>query len=119
MALRSLIQLRGYIESLAGGSKNIVPADITNATPPEAETELVLASGDNTITIPALADGCIIIFASTSTTTKTLKGVGGDTGIAVTKNSWLVLTFHTTPPANFIINSSAVDTGLYTRIIFF
>src|SRR4030067_2725106 len=117
MATTSIIQLRGFIESLPGGSKNIAPADIQNATPPEAETQLVLASGDNTIIIPALSRGAVIIFDSTSTTTKKLKGAGGDTGIVIRKDSWHILGFESTPPTDFIINSSAADTGKYTRII--
>ena len=119
MALRSLIQLRGFIESLPGGSVNIAPIDIQNNTPPQAALPVILLSGDNTILTPALAKGAIIVFAPTSITVKKLKGVGGDTGIIVGKNSWCVLTFDTPNIVSFIINSSALDTGLYTNIIFF
>lgn len=119
MALRSLIQLRGLLETIPGGSKNIAPADMQNNTPPSVEIQIILANGDNTITIPALADGCVIIFDPTSATVKTLKGVGGDTGIVLAKTKWNVITFDTQPIANFIINSSALDAGKYTTIIFF
>jgi len=119
MATRSLIQLRGFIESLPGGSKNIVPADIQNTTPPEAETQLILASGANTVVIPALARGAVIVFDSTSTVTKTLKGVTGDTGILIRKDSWHVLGFDSPAPADFVITASAADTGKYTRIVWF
>jgi hypothetical protein len=119
MATRSLIQLRGFIESLPGGSKNIAPIDISNTTPPEAETQVVLGNGDNTITIPALTRGCVIIFDSTSIVTKTLKGNAADTGVLLRKDSWHVLGFDSPAPASFIITTSGADTAKYTRIIFF
>ncbi len=118
MALRSLIQLRGLFESLPGGSKNIAPADWQNNTPPEFELQEVLANGDNIVPVPPLSKGCVIIFDPTSTTSKTLKGVGGDTGIALQKVGWIVITF-AQAGGTFIINSSAADTGKYTSIIFF
>ena len=119
MAIRSLIQLRGFLETLPLGGKNIAPSDIQNNTPPQEETQLVLASGANTITVPALAIGCIIIFDSTSAIVKTLKGVTGDTGILLRPTSWNVLSFTAAATASFVINASAEDTGLYTTILFF
>lgn len=120
MSTRSVVQLRGFFEDIPSGSKSIGPADLQNNTPTVAETIVTLASGDNTITVPVSTTlGAIIIFDSTSTTAKKIKGVGGDTGITVTKTKWFVLTFDSPAPANFIINSSAADTGLYTKIIFF
>lgn len=119
MALRSLIQLRGLLEGLPSGSKNIYPADMQNNTPPNWELQSELANGDNTVLVPAIADGCIIIFDPTSTTVKSLKGVGGDTGVVLAKNKWNVITFDTTPVVSFIINSGAADTGKTTTIIFF
>ncbi len=119
MALRSLIQLRGLLEGLPGGSINLAPTDIQNNTPPSFTLQDVLAIGDNTVLIPAGAYGCVIIFDPTSTTVKTLKGAAGDTGIILAKTRWNVITFDTVPPASFIINSSAADTGKKTTTIFF
>lgn len=119
MAISSTIQLRGYISGLLAGSRSISPTDQTNADAPNQVTQVTLASGDNTITVPTKARGCIINFASTSTTTKTLKGAAGDTGIVLDRTGWNVLKFYSTPPASFIINSSAADTGLLTEITFF
>ena len=119
MALRSLVQLRGFFELLPGGSKNINVSDLQNNTPPSEEVQLILLLGDNTITVPALAAGCIIVFDSTSVTTKTLKGAAGDTGIILAPTQWSVLTFTPAGITDFIINSSAEDNSLYTTIIFF
>jgi len=120
MALRSLVQLRGFFDLIPGGSKNINPSDLQNNDPPSVETQLVLANGANTITVPAKAEGALIIFDSTSTVVKTLKGLTGDTGIVVRPNAWCVLTFDTTSPiASFVIDASTADTGKYTNIVFF
>lgn len=119
MALRSLIQLRGFLEGLPGGSINIAPTDLQNNTPPSFTLQDELGNGNNTILVPALADGCIIIFDSTSTVVKTIRGAAGDVGLPVSKNKWVVLTFDTTPPTDFIINCVGADTGKNTTIIFF
>lgn len=120
MATRSLISLRGFIEGLPGGMVGINPIDIQNNTPPQAAIQSTLADGNNLILVPAAnVRGVIIIFDPTSTTVKTLKGIGADTGIVLAKNSWNVLTFDTVPPATFFINSAGADTGKLTTIIFF
>ena len=83
------------------------------------EKNLVLANGDNTITCPTTAHTWVLIlFDPTSATTKKLKGVGGDTGISIFT---LPIALFGSPgsAATFVINSSAVDTGKTTRIIFF
>ena len=119
MAIISNLTLRGYLDSLPSGALQFSPADIVNLNAPASVNYLSLANGDNSITIPALAIGCIILFNSASTTVKKIKGAGADTGIALSKTSWLVLSFTAGAMGSFIINSSAADTGLYTEIVFF
>jgi hypothetical protein len=118
MAVSSTVQLRGYISSLPSGSGSLSPTDFTNTDAPLQRTQVVLASGDNTITVPTKARGCIIIFGSASTTTKKLKGVAGDTGVTLSKTGFNFIQFEATPPASFIINSSATDTAILTEIVF-
>jgi hypothetical protein len=118
MALRSLIQLRGLIESLPSGTRDIAPVDLQNATPPDFCLVDQLSTGDNIIPIPAQAIGCIIIPASNSTAVKTLKGNAADVGIIISKNTWTLLSFNTPPPVSFILNSAA-DGGKYTTVLFF
>lgn len=119
MAISSLISLRGYISGLLVGSRGIAPTDITNTAGPSSVVQVVLASGTNTILIPSNAYGAIIVFDPTSTTVKTLKGSAGDAGIVLAKNKWNVITFDSTPPANFVIIASGADTGKTTEITFF
>lgn len=122
MATRSLVQLRGLFESLPGGSKNISPPDMQNNSPPGVETQLVLASGLNTVNLPAVSTvaGAIIVFDSTSTVAKTILGAAADTGLRADPSKWTVLTFDPAAlPTNFIITAGAADTGKTTSIIFF
>lgn len=121
MSATGTITISGSIEDLPGGSKTIGPITIDLTAASGVTTDLVLASGDNTITLPTavVPTGCIIVFDSTSTTTKKLKGVAGDTGITVKKTGVCVMTFDASPPTNFIINASAADTGKVTSVIFF
>jgi hypothetical protein len=82
----------------------------------------VLAAGANTITIPTLPapTGCIIKLPATNTSVVTLKGITGDTGIAIGKTSTQVLTWDATAvPASFVLTSVATQTGLTTEITFF
>jgi len=117
MAL-STVNITGSITSSPSGSRSINLV-ISNSTPPAAETELVLASGDNTIDVPTLSDGCIIIPDSTSTVAKVLKGDTGDTGVGISPTKPTLLTWPDTPPSDFIITTDGADTGKYTRILFF
>ena len=118
MAATGTITISGSVTTLPGGSKTLGPLTISAAAAVSVETQVVLASGANTITVPTTATAAIIVFDSTSTVTKTLKGVTGDTGIAVTKVGVVVLQFHTTPPADFCITAGGADTAKTTTIIF-
>lgn len=121
MAASGSLTIQGTITGLLTGTKTIGPITLadTNASP--STTEIVLASGANTITVPSATtcSGVLIVFAAASTTTKTIKGVGGDTGIRVSPNGPCFLSFDSASvPATFVINSSAADTSNVTEILF-
>ena len=115
---QSVVNIQGYFDSIPSGAGSIALA-ITNTTPPDHREQIVLASGDNTITVPALSDGVLIIPDSTSTVTKTLKGDTGDTGVEVSPTKPTLLTWPSTPPASFILTTNGADTGKYTTFLFF
>lgn len=123
MAANALIQINGYVNSLSGtNASTIGPINLTSATAAGSVTEVVLQSGANTITTPtAIAtSGCIIQLPATNTAVVTLKGVSGDTGIAIGKTTTLVLNWDSTAaPASFVLNSASTQTGLTTRITYF
>lgn len=121
MAKRSLVQLRGFFESLPGGSRDIYPPDISNLIPPTEVKQFVLTTGANTIVVPVVNScvGAIVIFDPTSTVAKTVQGVAGDTGLRLNPGTWNVLSLDPANlPTNIIITSAAND-GLITDVIFF
>lgn len=119
MAASASVAITGEVTDLPSGSKAIGPITQTSSAAVGDQTVVELASGFNQITVPADASGVIITFDSTSTVTKTLKGVTGDTGILLDPNGTSYLTFDTTPPASFGITTSAEDTGLFTTFLFY
>jgi hypothetical protein len=115
----SRIQARGLFEGLPTGSRNIVTDEVVNLTPPFGVIQIELANGDNTITLPVNTTAVLINFDTTSLTTKTLKGVGGDTGIVIGTVGWIFFPIKKASSATFIINSSSADTGKQTEVVFF
>ncbi len=109
MAIRSLVQLRGYFEGLPSGSRNIAPADMIDLASPASVLNVNLSAGDNSIPVPSTANGVIIVFDSRSTAVKTLKGDPGDIGIQVGINGWICLSLGLTAQIAFIINSDIDD----------
>ena len=87
-----------------------------NATAPGAITLHSLAAGDNTITAPVSAGitvrGACILPPAGNAAAITLKGVGGDTGIPLSKLDPTSLAFEAGAPATFILNAGAIITGL-------
>jgi hypothetical protein len=125
MAGTGSVTINGQVSNLQTGSRTLGPITISSSPATELNLAnvqtLVLASGANTITIPSsTAVGVVINFAPASTQTKTLKGVTGDTGIAVTRNGTCFLAFDQTSgaPANFVVTAGGVDTGNVTEFWF-
>lgn len=121
MAATASVLIRGEVSS-PNSSKVIGPITITSVAANEVVFALALANGDNVITIPSLPapKGCVISLPSDNDQVVTLKGVGGDTGIAIGKTGTVVLAFDPLAlPASFILNSAAAQVGKITEISFF
>lgn len=121
MAISSSVTISGSVTGLSVGTKTYGPTTVSTTSPVEAGsapiTSVVLASGANTVSVPSTSTGgCIIQFASASTCTKTLKGVTGDTGVALCKNGSIFLQFDTSAPSSICITAGAADTGNTTTI---
>lgn len=74
-----------------------------------------LTTGANTITLPAdgVVKGCIVVPPEDNAETITLKGVSGDTGIAMNPSEPFSLSFDTdTPPTSFVLTVGGDITGL-------
>jgi hypothetical protein len=121
MAAAAAIQINGTITDTLTGTRVIGPINLTSAAANGQVQQIVLQSGANTITIPTTPapNGCVIVLPATNTAITTLKGVSGDTGIALGKVTKHVLTWDPTAvPASFVLNSAATQTGLITEITF-
>lgn len=99
------------------GGFSISPPVVSSSTPKFAVTRVNLQNGDNIITIPSGASYALVEFDPGSGTTKKLKGAGGDTGL--TLNLPICPLLLPVSSGTFIINSSALDGALITKITFF
>ena len=126
MAVQESVTLYGSVTGLQSGQKIVgpytvsPPATATDQTSGQTTT-VILASGDNTITIPSTnCTAAIISFTPGSATTKKLKGAGGDTGVTLHADGVNLISFPGggATAASFIINSSVLDTGNTTEVLF-
>lgn len=122
MAASGQITITGTITGLLTGSKSIGPIVLSDSNASPTTQELVLASGFNTISVPTATScsGVLVVFAAASAGTKTLKGVTGDTGIALNPSGANFLSFNVAaPPTSFGITTTVADTGNVTEVLFF
>jgi len=122
MAAQASVTISGQITGTPVGSQTIGPLTATSAAACGQIQELVLQSGANTITVPSTPapTGVVIQLPSANTAVTTLKGVTGDTGIALGKTGFFMLCFDPTAvPASFVLTSASTQTGLFTYIQFF
>jgi len=86
-----------------------------NVTSPGSITIHALVGGNNTISVPTVTGFTVkaatIIPPSDNTSALTLKGIGGDTGILISKTDPTSLGFDAAP-ASFVINSASNVNGL-------
>ena len=86
----------------------------SNAASPASVEIKTLASGLNTITLPtggATVTSCTIVPPSGNTTSITLKGVTGDTGVRIHNTDPTTITFHTTV-TDFALTTGGIITGV-------
>lgn len=122
MAANARVTITGSFTGLPAGTRAIGPISLYSTTANGQVQEVVLQAGANTITVPAIpaTSGCIIQLPATNTSVVTLKGVSGDTGIAIGKTTAQVLNWDpTAAPASFVLTSVSTQTGLATEITFF
>ena len=115
------VTVDGSVTGQLTGTRTIGPLTLTSSAAQAQTTQVVLASGANTITVPSTSCVCAVIaFAAASTVTKILKGVTGDTGVAISTTGFVVLTWVSgSAPASFVITCSGADTGNTTEIAYF
>lgn len=81
---------------------------MTNATSPFEHQPVTLASGANTITPPTGTTMVLVVPPTTSTVTKTLKGVTGDTGLPLSMTAPTFLSLASA--ASFCVTANGTET---------
>ena len=122
MAASASVTLNGTITSTPVGNRVLGPLTATSSDANWQVQLTALASGANTITVPSAPapTGVIIKLPSNNTAVTTLKGISGDTGIAIGKTGWFAIVWDPTAvPASFVLNSASAQTSKYTEIVFF
>jgi hypothetical protein len=96
------------------GAQAFALAILNNPNSPVSETLYTFSgAGNNTVTVPPLSGGMIIIPPIGNTQALILKGVNGDTGMPLHLTAWYAQAFPVAgPPANFVINVSGTVTNL-------
>lgn len=90
-------------------SQNLFTSSVANSSG-TVPTSVALTTGANTITVPAAAVGIMIVPPPASSNAKTLKGVSGDTGIALAPAGVVSLPFTAGAVSSIVINSAGSET---------
>lgn len=113
------VSINGTVNQIPQGPFQIGPLTLTpNSSNELASTNIKLANGANTITIPTWAAYILIVPDPTNAVVMTLKGVSGDTGIPLSLTGPSVVSLGASPPANFVLTSTGAG-ATYTNIVFF
>lgn len=97
--------------SFTQGATTVEDYELKNANSPLYVESKDLVNGFNQITVPTKAGGVVFIPPSANSQTLTLKGITGDTGTVLSKTGLSVLSFDSTPPANFGITTNGAVNG--------
>jgi len=115
MAVATL-QLTGSVAGLPTGSKAITVPTLQVSNAVGSITDLSLLSGDNTVSIPTGATRAVVLIPDTNTTLVRLKGIVADTGIAIAKTGWSVLSFDAVQ-TSFVLNAAGPVSGIEISFI--
>lgn len=104
----AVLHIEGGVTGRPGGGSGIdLTVDFTAAIGDRRNTDL--ANGANTITVPTGSTMCVFVPPSTNTQTLTLKGISGDTGIAMAVNKPALIPLSSV--ASFVITTNGAVTG--------
>lgn len=119
MASAGVITVSGSITSLPQGAWTVGPFTITpNTSGNYVQTEITLASGNNTITVPSWTVFMAIVPPSSNTQTLTLKGITGDTGFQIAETVPTFLSFQASAAPSTLVITAGGATSSPTNIIF-
>lgn len=111
--------IQGQITGVPQGYFNVGPYIISpSSTNNYAQSEVTLASGANTITVPSWCSFVIIRPDPTNTVALFLKGVSGDTGVPLGLIQPTLINFPGSPPASIVVAAAFVFTTTTTFMFF-
>jgi hypothetical protein len=112
------VTIQGLLTGTTSGTQYVGPFTLaSNAAGNYAVTEVTLASGANTITVPSWAEFAVINLPSTNAVVITLKGVTGDTGIVIDPNGVTLLDLNAGSVASFVLTAASA-TSSPTTVVF-
>lgn len=118
MGISLVIQSAAIVTLPGPNSLTVGPVTITGTINPQI-SQVTLASGFNSVTVPAGAVGVMITPPSNNAFTLTMKGIIGDTGIKISMTTTSVFIFDSVNlPATIGITASGLTTSA-TQIMFF
>jgi len=119
MAASGSMTLAANVTGGSDGARAFGPLVTTTAAAVIQTTTVTLVIGANTLTVPTGATAVVLlppnapsstsVGSATFSGTLTLKGVTGDTGVAISAK-WPTTLGFDTAPASFVVTSSAVGT---------
>ena len=115
MAAVGNITLAANVSGGSDGARSFGPVTITANTAVTQTVAVALVNGATTVNVPTGASA-VVLFPPNSANpipnpsfsgALTLKGISGDTGVAIS-NKWPTLIGFDTAPASFVLNSTVV-----------
>ena len=93
MPASASVTVTGYISNSPTGTTQLGPLTATSAAANGQRTQVVLQSGDNTITVPSAPAPTGVVIRLPSDNTETVK-FGGSSGTELSKTGFAVLCFN-------------------------
>ena len=114
------VTISGNITGTPSGTVTLGPFSLitTSANQFAIVSVTLAATAFTSVTVPTWASGVVINPATSNTIPITLKGVTGDTGIALSLSEPTLLNFPATPPGTFGLTTTGTPTTI-TQFLFF
>lgn len=112
MAAIATITLTCPVTGLPGGTENINPPVLTVTPALGVVSSYILASGDNTVTVPTGAKKILILPPVGNTVVILLKKTGADTGLPLDLVDWSFLSVGTM--TTFVLNAASLMSSAVT-----
>lgn len=114
MAVSAIYRVKGEVVGQVSGSVVVDPGEKTISSAIGQRQIISLNSGANTITVPTGATVVLIVPPTENTNSLTLKGVSGDTGVALSKTLPTALTLASV--SSFVLSAGGTTSMEFTYL---